>query len=45
MSAVIAGGEKFDAQKFDAHVPVLIVGAGAAGLCTALPPRKQASMR
>ena len=40
MSVVIAGGEKFDAQKFDAHVPVLIIGAGAAGLCAALAAKE-----
>jgi fumarate reductase flavoprotein subunit len=35
MSAVVAAG-----QVFDAHVPLLIIGAGAAGLCAALAAKE-----
>jgi fumarate reductase flavoprotein subunit len=35
MSLVIDGGEKFDTQ-----VPLLIIGAGAAGLCAALAAKQ-----
>jgi len=35
MSAVVAGGEKFETR-----VPLLIVGAGAAGLCAALAAKE-----